>query len=146
MSAKPQVKESYFWQQVKGGLEDSETHLCRIENTAGVGISDINACHKGVEAWLELKIFHGARLHFRNSQRNWIHRRWTVGGRVFVIARRDDQLFIYDGVKCVLAPSRPESNEKSFSVLESDLPTPIYTCNKPFKWDIARKYIFGLTA
>lgn len=145
------VKESYFWQQVKGGLGSDDVDLDRIENSAGTGISDVNAVMRGcpTEVWLELKVFHGNVLHFRNSQRIWINRRVQLGSRVFVLARKDNDhggatLLLYEGGPTVLSESTPLSDKKSFSLHEKNLPKPLYTCNKPFKWDTVRQIIFGI--
>jgi hypothetical protein len=129
-----QVTESYFWQQVRTGLSDDLTHLCRIENVAGTGISDVNGCRRGQEVWIELKIFHGRRLYFRSSQRSWVVERDRVGGRVLVLARRDDQAMLYRAVDVVLAPHSVVKEGKSFHVDADDLPLPLYSCRKPFNW------------
>ena len=137
------VKESYFWQQVKAGLDDVETHLCRIENTAGTGISDVNACCRGQEVWIELKVFHGRRIYFRNSQKSWIVRRSEVGGRIFVLARNENMLCMYDAAAVVQAESIPGSDNKSFSVDIDKLPPVLFACVKPFKWAELRERLFG---
>lgn len=142
---KATVKESYFWAQIRAGLESGDTHLSRIENTAGTGISDVSACHNGREVWLELKVFHGNNLQFRASQRNWIYKRSMVGGRVLVVARKGDELRIYDGYKAVMSPSTPIAERKAFVVAEIDLPEPLLSCQKPFKWQSIKNTIFGLT-
>lgn len=144
MSVRVDVKESYFWQQLKAGLEDNDTQLSRVENTAGTGVSDVTAAHGGREAWLELKIFHGNSLSFRNAQRIWIMKRVRCGGRVFVVARFIDELLVYDGLTAVSAPSKPASNLKSFTVNMSDLGDPLLRCGKPFKYDTVRQIIFAL--
>jgi hypothetical protein len=144
MSIMPNIKESALWQQVKNGLEDADTHLSRIENTAGTGISDVSACAHGVEVWLELKMFHGNDLHFRNSQRAWISRRLAVGGRVFIVARKDNQLLVYRAASVLAALfTQHPPEKKSFHVKQVDLPTPLYSCRKPFKWAEVRQAIFG---
>ena len=144
MKIMPNIKESALWQQVKNGLEDEQTHLSRIENTAGTGISDVSACSHGVEVWLELKVFHGNDLHFRNSQRAWITRRLSVGGRVFVVARGDDVLYAYAAGDILQAPFTQHPPErKSFHVKCVDLPVPLYACRKPFKWAELREKLFG---
>jgi hypothetical protein len=137
-----QVKESYFWSQVKAGLTSAEVDLCRIENTAGSGISDVNACCGGREIWIELKVFHGNRLYFRNSQRAWIVRRGQVGGRVFILARRDDEILLYRAIDIVVGPHTTGSDGKSFSVAAEDLPLPIFRGAKPFKWNLIRAILF----
>ncbi len=137
------VKESYFWQQVKAGLEDIRTHLSRIENTAGTGISDVSACNKGREVWLELKVFHGNNIHFRSSQRIWITRRVAVGGKVLVLARKDDELLLYEARHVLAAPFTSHGEDrKSFHVKYADMPYPNYSCKKPFRWEEVRNAIF----
>lgn len=139
---KPHITEAYFWKQVREGLSNQTTHLCRIENTAGTGISDVNACSSGIEVWIELKVFKGMQLHFRNSQKAWITTRCNVGGRVFVLARKEDDIFLYDGGDVMDAVSNPVSERKSFFIRYEDLPKPLYWGIKPFKWDELRNKIF----
>lgn len=128
------VKESYFWKQVKAGLGDMAGHLSRIENTAGTGISDVNMCYQGHEVWVELKVFHGEKLHFRTSQRAWISKHDACGGSVVVLARKDDLLLVYQARECLDAKHKVASDCKSFTVDYADLPSPIYSCRKPFRW------------
>jgi hypothetical protein len=143
---KTQIKESYFWSQVKAGLESLDTHMSRIENTAGTGISDVSACHNSVEVWLELKIIHGKRLYFRNSQKIWITKRAAVGGKILVVARKDGELFIWDGITTMFAPHSPGADGKSFSIKEDDMPPPLYHCRQPFNWREIKATIFGKSA
>jgi hypothetical protein len=144
---KSQVLETYFWQQVKGGLESLDTHLSRVENTAGTGISDVTACHQGIEVWLELKIVHSKRLYFKNSQRIWIAKRTAVGGNVKVVARKDSELFVWDARPVVLdCPHTPSTDNKAFSIKEDDMPAPLYHCRQPFNWREIKATIFGKSA
>lgn len=137
-----QVKESYFWQQVKAGLSDAQTHLSRIENTAGTGISDVTACTRGIDIWIELKVFHDGRLNFRTSQRVWITLRSGVGGTVWILARNGDALRVYEPGAVLAAPHKVSADKKSFSISEKDLPPPVYECGKPFKWVDIREVLF----
>lgn len=142
------VKESYFWTQVKGGLTDLTTHMCRIENTAGTGIFDVNACSSGVEVWVELKVFHGNILKFRTSQRVWAAVRTVAGAKnLFVLARKDDWsggtvMYLYRAEEVFKVPSKVSTDGKSFSILFADLPTPLLSCKKPFKWSDVRRILF----
>ena len=136
------VKESYFWQQVKSGLDGPDVHMCRIENTAGTGISDVNICAGGRELWLELKVFHGKILHFRTSQRIWIARRLQVGGTVWIVARNGDDFELYDAAAVMAAPHKSNPEKKSFSVATADLPSPVYRCSKPFRWGEIKDALF----
>lgn len=135
------LKESYFWQQVKAGLSAPDVDLSRIENTAGTGISDVSACCGGFEVWLELKVFHGKYLHFRNSQRTWINRRHEVGGVIYVLARKDDEMFLYVATE-VLACPFTSTKKGGFIVKFDDLPTSVFHCRKPFKWNDLKNTIW----
>lgn len=138
-----QVKESYLWAQVSAGLTDPQTHLTRVENDAGTGISDVSACRGGVSVFIELKVFHGNNVHFRTSQRTWIVKRTNAGGRVLVVVRDGDKLLVYPARECVLSECTVLKDKKSFYVKRQDLPTPLYTCDKPFKWSEVRNVVFG---
>ena len=141
------VSESYFWTQVKAGVatpdHDGEVpHLSRIENTAGTGISDVSACSRGVEVWLELKVFHGNDLHFRTSQRIWINARLKAGGRVLVVARSGDCFLIYKASAILAAKYTLHKDGKSFHVKGADLPAPESRGIKPFRWAEIRERLF----
>lgn len=71
--------------------------MCRIENSAGSGVCDVSACRRGREVWIELKVFKGNKIWFRKSQPSWIARRTSHGGRIFVLARKRDDLLLYRG-------------------------------------------------
>ena len=139
------MKESALWASIKANLDGPDVHMSRVESTVGSGMSDVAACCGGQERWLELKMFHGSRLHFRNSQRIWMGKRTAVGGRVLVVARRDDDLMIWRAQDVLTAPHTSYPERKSFSVSANDLPTPLYTCHKPFKWFEIRTAIFSPT-
>ena len=131
------MKESGLWAGVKVGLSPF-AHMSRIENTAGSGICDVNACSKGVEAWIELKMFKGRRLHFRNSQLNWILSRAKQGGNVFVLARKDGDMLLWRADELLTNSVRKPEGDKTFS-LEPDIAKAAWWGHKPFKWsDLAR--------
>jgi hypothetical protein len=93
------MTETWMWQKVKRGLEPLMVHCCRVENTAGSGIPDVNCCHQGVEFWLELKIVRENRIQFRSSQIAWITERSGYSGRVFILAKRGEWLLVYKGTQ-----------------------------------------------
>lgn len=70
-------------------------HLQRIESSTGSGIPDIEGCWNGTSFWLELKavdilpVKDTSRLNItiHPAQINWLERRWSIGGRVFVLLR-----------------------------------------------------------
>jgi hypothetical protein len=142
MSTVAAVKESYFWSQVKTGLSSQDTHLCRIESTAGTGVFDVNGCHEGQEVWIELKVFHGQRLHFRSSQKSWGSTRSKVGGRIWILARKDDEMLLWHANLVFACEAKVDKEGKSFSILAKDLPPPIFSCKKPFKWQELKDILF----
>jgi len=139
----PPMRESTFWSQVKAKLVDDETHLCRLENSSGSGMPDVNGCRRGAERWIELKMFHGQRLHFRASQRSWMLSRKKVGGKVWVLARKDDEIFLWAAWHLLESPSKVEKEGKSFSIKYDDMPGAYFRDSKPFAWDKLRDAIFG---
>lgn len=66
-----------------------------------------------------------------------------MGGNIFLLARRDDELLLYDAYTVIGAKSTAHSDKKSFSVNSEDLPNPLYSCKKPFKWGEIKQKIFG---
>ena len=139
----PQLKESDFWRQVRAKLANDLTHVCRVENDAGTGIFDVNACHHGKEVWIELKVLHGRRIHFRTSQKSWGVRRAEVGGRVLLLVRQDESTVLYDAWPIFQVTStKVERDGKSFSIVVDDMPAPIWSGKKPLDWDGLRHAIF----
>lgn len=136
------MTESQFWQQLKSHLDDEHTHCSRIENTAGTGISDVSACHGGVEVWIEIKVISGRKVYFRNSQKSWIVRRTQAGGRVAILIRKDDAVSLYRGLDVVQLPSTPYK-EKAFSVCVDDLPNHLFSGTKPIRWQDFKEKLFG---
>lgn len=51
------------------------------------GVPDTNACHDGVEWWIEYKATGSGRVVLRPLQVAWINRRVRAGGRVWVAVR-----------------------------------------------------------
>lgn len=76
-----------------------QVHWQRIE-TAGVGsgVPDLNYCCDGAEGWVELKRATGRVVGVRPTQVAWIERRMRAGGRVFIMVRRDDRLWMFSGL------------------------------------------------
>lgn len=73
-------------------------HWQRIE-TAGVGngVPDLNYCYQWTEGWVELKKATGNVVGVRPTQVAWIERRLRAGGRVFIMIRRADSVWLRDG-------------------------------------------------
>ena len=137
-----QIKESEYWQQLKRGLDGFDVHMSRIENAAGSGISDVSACHRGVEVWLELKVSHGNKLSFRNTQRIWISKRSAVGGNVLLIINMAGETVIYKAMDVVHLPHKNAPDNRSFTVDLSDMPPPAAKFKKPIPWEEVLSTIF----
>lgn len=62
----------------------------RIESGGtGLGIPDLNFCHKGMEGWIENKLVaNGEKITFQEGQVAWHERRVRHGGRCFIAVRR----------------------------------------------------------
>jgi len=137
------MRESAFWQLVKKNLSPA-VHATRIENSAGAGQSDVNACRRGVEAWVELKIQHGNFLEFRSAQLQWIGARLRAGGRVVVLAEHRGAVVLYHGGVCfgtVGYPAKPVSGKKAVRVRADDCYVLLRT-GKPFDWKSIEAKIF----
>lgn len=63
------------------------------------GTPDAEFCAPGgMSGWVEFKQTSGWKVTFQPLQVPWIHRRWRLGGRVFVAVRRKkDQLYVISG-------------------------------------------------
>ena len=118
-----------------------QVHWNRLENLVGTGAPDANGCLNGVEAWIENKIVHGNQIRFQPTQPAWIIQRLMHGGRVFVLARKDDVLMLYQG-------------DALFKLVRSVAPhgkhlTADYRAGKPllfpqpFQWGVLLQTVFG---
>ncbi len=143
------MTEKSFWEGcVKPGLERScpGIHINRIENVVGNGIADFNACHKGREIWVELKIGVADRIRVRNAQLIWHAKRIVAGGKSFFIVRKGEEVRIYLSSTIVQLSRKPEhvigSDGKAMSLMvPRDLA--LFVTGKPFDWDGIRDAMFG---
>lgn len=119
------MKESQFWALVKGKLlGDVE----RIENALTRGTPDVNGCFEGHEYWLELKVLDNKeRCNLRPEQYLWHRKRQENGGRVFVLARNEEVLKLYQV-------------QRSMEMFE------LWSCSKPFDWNMMNQLIFTTPA
>lgn len=87
------MTEKRLWQTLKDGL-DHAGHFDRIESHAtSQGRPDVNYCIDACVGDIELKIYDRKRggLILRANQNAWICNRVRHGGRVFILARYDDE-------------------------------------------------------
>ena len=80
------MKESTFRRDLCAKLRTLQCDAQAIEATTGAGIPDVNACYKGIEFWLELKLFKSKSVLIRPAQNAWAYRRRHAGGLVFLMA------------------------------------------------------------
>lgn len=63
-----------------------------------LGVPDSEYCFAGgIQGWIEFKRCKGNVVTIRPQQVSWIERRARLGGRVFVIVMRGEELFVYQG-------------------------------------------------
>ena len=115
------MTEKAFWQQIKRALP--YVHWQRIETGTGQGVPDVNGCIGGDEFWLELKIAQGNKVKITPGQIAWLMQRIDAGGKAWIIVKKKEQIFIYNGY------------QGSF-LLDSGLKLQAEAVmNKPFDWE-----------
>ena len=78
------AEEKNLWKQLKNNTKS--IIWTRIESSTGLGIPDLFGYWKR-GFWLELKIITNNKLNFSAHQIAWIHRHYSAGCPVFVLAR-----------------------------------------------------------
>ena len=117
------MKESQFWALVKGKLPG---HVERVENALTRGTPDVNMCYEGSELWLELKVLDAkGNCELRPEQILWHRKRQENGGRVFVLARNENVLKVYQ-------------IQREMNLFE------IWSCTKPFDWENMNSLLFNV--
>lgn len=132
------TEKSHVWPLLKNLLN---VDFMRVENNAGTGAPDVNGCYMGVSVWIENKIIKGKRTTFQPTQPSWIFTRTNHGGRVFVLARKDDTLYLYEGWRVrQWAVAGRVLSDGGISVEPQN---PILTLEKPYDYLALRTAIFG---
>lgn len=134
------MKESALWTQLRTKVLG--VFWSRIESSAGGGIFDVNGMAEGGrEAWIELKIMKGNRLEFQKTQVAWALRRLSMGAKnLFVIARKDNDLYVFHGSVTQRVPSKVYEKTVSIAPKDEDI---ICIYRKPFAWDDLKETVFG---
>jgi hypothetical protein len=128
--------------QLVPGLRNHGVIVDRIENTAGVGICDITAIWNKREIWIETKIVHGKRVSFRTFQGVWITRRVSAGSSIFVVAKKDNEIYAWWAIDLLVLPRSVSTDRKWFTV-DVTAVEPIVTLKKPvFQWQRLRDALF----
>ena len=90
--------ESSLWKWLKRAwdkLTARRLHYTRVENAASSGMPDVEGCIDGKQFWLELKVASRPKSaddvvvieHLRPKQIEWLHNRWLVNGRAWLLLR-----------------------------------------------------------
>lgn len=81
------MNESTFSKIVCNIINKNGGHVSRVEaHASAAGIPDLNACYKGVETNIELKVnTPKKRPHTRDTQVRWFTNRTAAGGRPFFL-------------------------------------------------------------
>lgn len=137
------TERKHIWPLLKQNISAAWT---RIENTAVPGAPDVHG-QNGTSVWIENKIFTGRKLHFRPSQPAWIMRHVAHGGRVFIIARKNDTLLLWRGSDL---PELLRRGTASVDGIASPVAPPglsvdlaVWASSKPFDWPGLQKVLFG---
>lgn len=135
------MNESGFWHGFKKGLPDID--WTKIENSTGSGVPDLNGFYNGRDVWVELKIMSGNQLRFKQSQIGWITRRRAAGARnIFIVARKDKFLYVFNSEVVYLSPDRVDLATKSVFINPFKSLEPMLTLMKPFNWRELREVLF----
>ena len=78
------AEEKNLWKQLKNNTKS--VIWTRIEATSALGIPDLFGFYRRA-FWLELKIIKNNKLNFSAHQISWIHRHYSSGCPVFVLAK-----------------------------------------------------------
>jgi len=78
------AEEKNLWKQLKNNTKS--IIWTRIETSTGLGVPDLFGFYKR-GFWLELKIITNNKLNFSPHQIAWIHRHYSAGCPVFVLAK-----------------------------------------------------------
>lgn len=125
------MRESTLWTLIRTRIPG---HLVRIENLAGIGQPDVNGCHDGSEAWVELKLVKGNYIYFRTSQLAFFKKRCKENGRVFVLARKDDDILIFRASSVVAVAELFEPVKDGACRIKWVLIPESFLFTKPWDW------------
>lgn len=103
------MSEANLWDRMRRGVNEvARVDFQRVENMVEDGTPDVNyCCEHGREGWIELKhkpaipkragtaVFRFKGL--RDGQVDWIARRASYGGRVWIFAQVGDHLLLVGG-------------------------------------------------
>jgi hypothetical protein len=130
------AREVRLWEWLRDGtIGAPQLHMCRVENGAGLGYPDVEACLRGTNFHLELKGCErkkdgrlGDDFHIRREQALWIRRRTICGGKAFLAVRVGSALrqqrYLIPGKDVLALQETPEPTEAlllSLSILKQNV-------------------------
>ena len=113
-----------------------DAHWVRVENTAGVGMPDVNVSIRGREHWIELKRLIGGKLHMRAAQVNFAKKRIAHGGCPLVMWYANGNPYLTRASDLIRNVSISDCNSEGYYIID---PTDAPVLDK---WD---KIFFYLT-
>ena len=124
-------RESSLWALVRDNLK-KDFLLTRIESIATPGVPDVLLVSKksGNQAWVELKIIRGRKPKFGTEQVGWILRHSNLGVGVYILARKDDTIFLWPGTKVM-------------EIIDKGTDVECEKWSRPFDWPAISKLLEG---
>lgn len=137
------TESEHIWRLIRDKFSN-HAHMCRVENMAGTGMADIEACRQGVSVWIEMKIGQNAkwRLNFRRTQPPVLRRRLNAGGRVWILARHKDTMRLLDAKEVLSERIYHGDHAGPHCYMETDCIRSAFTTHKPFDYAGLERVIF----
>ena len=92
------MTEKKLWNWLRPHMKPPGIHACRIENSVGVGQSDVAAVRLGRHAWIELKVMApSGKIKFQPTQPPWITKHLNAGGNVKLLVADEPDVWVVPG-------------------------------------------------
>lgn len=134
------MNESSFFNSLLKPRLKSWGDYCRVENSVGNGIPDVNYAIQNIEGWIETKVSKGQFLYFEKFQIPWIKKRIKHSRTTWVLALCGDEINLYSGDQ--ISNAEREPYRKWVRIKYKEL-TPVLSLTKPYKWDLLKLYLIN---
>lgn len=130
--------ESGLWALAKVQF-DRWGDACRIENSAGSGMPDVNYAIEDYHGWIELKVAKRGKLVFETFQIPWLRRRLRHMDDLWVLAMVGPELCLYHASEIVSAQTYlAVTKQKTWTVINTLDIMPMVRGPKPWPWEQVR--------
>lgn len=93
------MRESIFRSRLAAHMRKHGAHVQTIETSTGNGVPDLELCWRGQTGWCELKVMDwGKPLTIRPAQWVWYNNRRKAGGRIALLAFKEDGRKLIRGI------------------------------------------------